>query len=141
MRINNLIITIMKKLKFLLTSAAVLLMSATLIAQTKTWVAPANAKTMKNPVATSDASVKAGQALYIKTCTPCHGKTGLGDGVKSKSLKVIPTDFTKVAFLGQTDGEMFYKTKTGKGEMPKYEGKLTDDDIWNLVNYMKTFKK
>jgi mono/diheme cytochrome c family protein len=131
----------MKKLKILLASVAVLLMSATLVAQTKSWVAPANAKTMKNPVATSDVSVKAGQTLFVRTCTPCHGKTGLGDGVKSKSLKVIPTDFTKAAFTSQADGEMFYKTKTGKGEMPKYEGKLTDDDIWNLVNYMRTFKK
>jgi hypothetical protein len=25
--------------------------------------------------------------------------------------------------------------------MPKYEGKLSDDDIWNIVNYMRTFKK
>jgi mono/diheme cytochrome c family protein len=131
----------MRNFKFLVGCVAVLLMSATLTGQTKSWVAPASFKTMKNPVATSDASVKAGQALYVKTCTPCHGKTGLGDGVKSKSLKVIPTDFTKVAFQGQADGEIFYKTKTGKGEMPKYEGKLTDDDIWNLVNYMKTFKK
>ena len=131
----------MKKVKFLLAGVAVLMISATLMAQTKTWVAPPNAKTMKNAVATSDASVKAGQALYVKTCTPCHGKTGLGDGVKSKSLKVIPTDFTKVAFQGQADGELFYKTKAGKGEMPKYEGKLTDEDIWNLVNYMRTFKK
>jgi hypothetical protein len=25
--------------------------------------------------------------------------------------------------------------------MPKYEGKLTDDEIWNTVNYLRTFKK
>jgi mono/diheme cytochrome c family protein len=131
----------MKKLKFLLVGTTVLLFSAALVAQTKPWDAPANYKTMKNPIATSDASVKAGQSLYNKTCTPCHGKTGLGDGVKSKSLKVIPQDMTKAAFQSQTDGEHFYKTKFGRGEMTKYEGKLTDDDIWNLVNYTRTFKK
>jgi len=25
--------------------------------------------------------------------------------------------------------------------MPKYESKLADEDIWNIVNYMRTLKK
>jgi cytochrome c553 len=29
----------------------------------------------------------------------------------------------------------------GRGEMTKYEGKLSDDDIWNIVNFMRTLKK
>jgi len=71
----------------------------------------------------------------------CHGKTGLGDGVKARSLKDFPGDFSKADFQKQSDGDLFYETKTGRGEMPKYEGKLTDDDIWNIVNYMRTLKK
>jgi mono/diheme cytochrome c family protein len=131
----------MKTFKLSVTSIAFLLLSAILVAQTKPWAVPPNFKSMKNTVATSDASVKAGQALYVKTCTPCHGKTGLGDGVKSKSLKTPMNDFTKAEVQGQTDGELFYKTKTGRGDMTKYEGKLTDDDIWSLVNYIRTLKK
>ena len=131
----------MKTLKHLLVCIVLSVLSATLVAQTKPWVVPANFKSMKNPIAMSDVSTKAGQALYMKTCTPCHGKTGLGDGVKVKSLKVMPGDFSKAEFQNQTDGEHFYKTKTGRGEMLKYEGTLSDDDIWNIVNYMRTFKK
>ena len=131
----------MKTFKLSIASIAFLLLSAVLVAQTKPWVVPANFKSMKNPIASSDASIKAGQALYTKTCTPCHGKTGIGDGVKSKSLKTPVNDFTKAEFQSQTDGELFYKTKTGRGEMTKYEGKLTDDDIWNLINYTRTLKK
>ncbi|HEY5470757.1 MAG TPA: cytochrome c [Bacteroidales bacterium] len=131
----------MKTFKLLLLSAVVLFFSASLVAQPKAWVVPANFKSMKNPVATSDASVKAGQALFAKTCAACHGKTGLGDGPKSKSLKTSPTNFTKAESQNQTDGEHFYKTKTGRGDMPKYEGKLSDDDIWNIVNYVRTLKK
>jgi mono/diheme cytochrome c family protein len=130
----------MKNLKFLLTGALVLVYSLSLSAQTK-WEAPANFKSMKNPVAMSDASTKAGQALYARTCAACHGKTGLGDGPKAKSLKTAPTNFSLAEFQNQTDGEHFYKTKTGKADMPKYEGKMSDDDIWNVVNYMRTFKK
>src|SRR5664280_2567765 len=130
----------MKKMKLLFVGAAVLVFSATLVAQPKPWVVPANSKSMKNPVATGDASTKAGLALYTKNCASCHGKAGLGDGVKARSLKTFPGDFSKADFQKQSDGDLFYKTKTGRDEMPKYEGKLTDDDIWNLVNYMRTLK-
>ncbi|MEI8226546.1 MAG: cytochrome c [Bacteroidota bacterium] len=131
----------MKTMKLLFVSAAVLMLSATLVAQPKPWVVPANFKSMKNPVAKADASNKAGMALYTKNCASCHGKAGLGDGVKARALKEFPGDFSIAACQDQTDGDHFYKTKFGRGEMPKYEGKLSDDDIWNLVNYMRTFKK
>ncbi len=131
----------MKTIKLLFVSALAVIFSATLVAQPKPWVVPANFKTMKNAVAAGGASTAAGKILYSKTCAACHGKTGLGDGPKAKSLKTSPTDFTKAESQGQTDGEHFYKTKTGRGDMPKYEGKLSDEDIWNTVNYMRTLKK
>jgi mono/diheme cytochrome c family protein len=131
----------MKRIKLFFVGAAVMLISITVNAQPKPWVIPANFKTMKNPVAVGDASTKAGQALYTKNCASCHGKAGLGDGVKARSLKDFPGDFSKAAFQGRTDGELFYMSKIGRGEMPKYEGKLTDDELWNIVNFMRTLKK
>jgi mono/diheme cytochrome c family protein len=131
----------MRTMKFFFFSAVVFLVSATLVAQPKPWVVPANFKSMKNPVAQGDASTKAGMALFAKNCASCHGKTALGDGVKARALKTFPGDFTKPAFQNLTDGEIFYKTKTGRDEMPKYEGKMTDDEIWNTVNYLRTLKK
>ena len=138
----------MKTLKKVFISSLVALVSVSLLnlnvsgqTQPKPWDVPANFKTMKNPVAKSDVSTKAGLALYTKNCASCHGKTGLGDGVKARMLKDFPGDFSGTFFQNQTDGEHFYKTKTGRGEMPKYEGKISDDEIWNIVNYMRTFKK
>jgi mono/diheme cytochrome c family protein len=130
----------MKSRKLILAGSA-MIMSITLLAQPKPWVVPASFKTMKNPVAVSDASKKAGQTLYTKNCASCHGKAGLGDGVKARSLKDFPGDFSKTEFQAQSDGDLFYKTKSGRAEMPKYEGKLSDEDIWNTVVYMRTFKK
>ncbi len=118
--------------------------SATAVAQQpkgKPWPVPEKEKTMKNPVAKGDASNKAGMALYNKNCASCHGKTGLGDGVKARALKTSAGDFSGADYQNQTDGELFYKTKFGRGEMPKYEGKMSDTDIWNVVNYSRTFKK
>lgn len=133
----------MRKLKFIFIGVAVMLINSSLSAQTgvKPWPVPAEFKSMKNPIAVNDASVKAGQTAYNKNCASCHGKTGLGDGVKARALKDFPGDFSSDAFHKQTDGDLFYKTKFGRAEMPKYEGKLTDDDMWNMVNYMRTFKK
>jgi len=128
-------------MKLLFASALLLIMSATLVAQPKPWVVPANFKAMKNPVAKNDASDKAGMAVFTKNCAACHGKLGLGDGVKARALKTFPGDFSKADFQNLTDGELFFKTKNGRDEMPKYEGKLTDDDIWNTVNYLRTLKK
>ena len=131
----------MKTFKILFVSSILMVFCATLVAQPKPWAVPANYKNMKNPVAKGDASNKAGAALYTKNCASCHGKAGLGDGVKARALKDFPGDFSKAEYQDQTDGEHFYKTKFGRAEMPKYEGKLSDDDIWNMVNYMRTFKK
>jgi mono/diheme cytochrome c family protein len=128
-------------MKLLFASALLLIMSASLVAQPKPWVVPANFKAMKNPVAKSDASDKAGMAIFNKNCASCHGKLGLGDGVKARALKTFPGDFSKAEFQNLTDGELFFKTKNGRDEMPKYEGKLTDDDIWNSINYLRTLKK
>jgi mono/diheme cytochrome c family protein len=109
--------------------------------QQKPWVIDAKYKTMKNPVKADAASNTAGKTLWDKNCASCHGKTGLGDGVKARTLETHPGDFTKAAYQSQTDGELFGKTKVGRDEMPKYEGKLTDEDIWNIVNYSRTMKK
>jgi mono/diheme cytochrome c family protein len=131
----------MKTMKLLMVSLILVAICGTLVAQPKPWAVPANFKAMKNPVAKSEAGTKTGMDLYTKNCASCHGKAGLGDGVKARALKDFPGDFSKAAFQGQTDGDLFFKTKMGRGEMPKYEGKLADNDIWNIVNYMRTLKK
>jgi mono/diheme cytochrome c family protein len=136
----------MKSLKYLLASSFVIIFTCSAIAQDgkpqpKPWQVPEEFKTMKNPVDKDKANIKAGMALYVKNCASCHGKTGLGNGVKSRTLKDYSGDFSSKYYQDQTDGEHFYKTKFGRGEMPKYEGKLTDEEMWQMVNYMRTFKK
>jgi mono/diheme cytochrome c family protein len=136
----------MKTLKQILLIAVVLVfgISMSAVAQQakpKPWDVPAKFKAMKNPVKADDASVNAGKALYNKNCASCHGKTGLGDGPKARGLETFPGDFSKADYQNQTDADHFYKTKFGRSEMPKYEGKIDDEGIWQIVNYMRTFKK
>ncbi len=105
------------------------------------WVVDAKYKSMKNPVKADAASIAAGKELWNKNCASCHGKTGLGDGVKARTLETHPGDFSKPAYQSQTDGEIFGKTKLGRDEMPKYDGKIPDEDIWNIINFSRTLKK
>ena len=122
---------------------AALFVSMTFLAQdpAEPWEVPAKYKSMENPEAADAESVKMGRMLYTKNCASCHGKTGLGDGSKARGLDTHPGDMSGSAYQSQTDGEHFYKTKFGRNEMPKYENKVADEDIWHIVNYMRTFKK
>ncbi len=104
------------------------------------WEVPVKYKNMENPVTADATSLTKGEAAYKKSCATCHGKAGLGDGVKARALKTFPGDFSGETYQSQTDGEHFYKTKFGRGEMPAYENKIPDTDIWHMVNYMRTFK-
>lgn len=131
----------MKSLKLLFAGVLVLALSVTTVAQPKPWPVPTNFVSVKNPVAVSDVSIQEGQVLYTKHCLSCHGKTGLGDGPKAVALKDYSGDFSKPEFHAETDGALFYKSKIGRGEMPSYEGKLSDTDIWNIVNYMRKLRK
>ena len=107
------------------------------------WVIPAKYKTMKNPVKATNAEATAnGKALFAKHCKSCHGSKGLGDGPKAAGLKTSSGDFSSAAFQSQTDGELYYETAIGRDEMPGYEKKIPDaDDIWAVVNFMRTLKK
>jgi mono/diheme cytochrome c family protein len=138
----------MKTLKILTFSLLVAAMGTMLVSMTpqrqkaaEPWEVPARDSKMVNPVKADDASIKKGMTAYKKFCAACHGKTGLGDGFKARGLKTFPGDFSGEAYKGQTDGDHFYKIKEGRDEMPKYENKVPDNDMWHIVNYMHTFKK
>lgn len=121
--------------------AAAIMISFTTLEDPKPWEVPAKYKSMENPEDANTESTKVGRMLYQKNCASCHGKTGLGDGVKARGLDTFPGDLSGEYYQKQTDGEHFYKTKFGRSEMPKYDGKIDDEDIWHMVNYMRTLKK
>ncbi len=108
----------------------------------KPWNAPDKAASTPSAVKTSAESVAAGKALFAKHCQSCHGKTGLGDGTKASELKTEPGDFSKAAFQSQSDGSLFYKISEGRDDMPSFKKKMPDaNDIWNVVNFVRTLKK
>lgn len=98
-------------------------------------------KTLKNPVPSSAASIESGQATFQRFCTRCHGPEGKGDGPQAPEGS-HPANLTDAKWdHGGTDGEIFTTIHDGvppNYDMDSYEGKVTDTDIWNLVNYLRS---
>lgn len=110
--------------------------------QTKPWPVPDNYKNMKNPVASNTESIANGKDLWSQHCKSCHGTKGLGDGPKAANLKTEPGNFSKADMQSQPDGSLFYKISEGREDMPNFKKKIQEkDDIWSLVNYIRTMKK
>jgi mono/diheme cytochrome c family protein len=105
------------------------------------WVAPAAEARKKNPVATSESSLAAGQKIYLQRCVGCHGKTGNGDGPDAADLGIHPAKLSDPAIREQTDGELFWKVTVGKKPMPSYRSRVSPTDRWNVINYVRTLAR
>ena len=103
---------------------------------------PPEAAAKVNPVKPTSESLAKGKKLYGYDCAMCHGKNGDGKGDMASDIKNV-TDFTNPeALKNRTDGELFYITRNGKGDdMPPEGDRAKDEDIWNMVNYIRSFAK
>tara|TARA_R110002050_G_scaffold204327_1_gene339522 strand:- start:7706 stop:8104 length:399 start_codon:yes stop_codon:yes gene_type:complete len=108
--------------------------------QTEEWNVPASEANAKNPTdASDDENIEVGKEIYVKHCASCHGKEGYGDGTKAADLKGDLGDFSSEEFQAQTDGTIFYKMKTGLGDMPSFTKKIPDaEDRWLVIDYVRT---
>lgn len=110
--------------------------------QKKPWPVPDNYKSMKNPVASNAESLSTGKEVWNQHCKSCHGTKGLGDGPKAANLKTEPGDFSKADVQSEPDGSLFYRISEGRDDMPSFKRKIPEkEDIWSVVNYMRTMKK
>ena len=93
----------------------------------------------------ADGKAADGQAVYTKKCLKCHGATGDGKGRGSKALEHKPKPWTTTDEWNKTtDKVKFEATKCGgkaagkTDDMPDYP-ELTDQQIWDVLAYAKTF--
>ena len=103
---------------------------------------PPDAAHVPNPVKSTPASLAAGKKTYGYDCAMCHGKDGDGKGDLATDMKLKMLDYTdQGALKDMTDGELFYIIKNGKGDMPAEGDRAKSDEVWNLVNYVRTLAK
>ncbi len=104
------------------------------------WNAPESVKSLKNPFPADNASVARGKNSYKLECARCHGLTGQGDGVAAPKLDKVLPDLGDPAVQNQTDGELFWKISEGRRPMPYKAKALTDDQRWDVINYLRSLK-
>jgi copper transport protein len=93
-----------------------------------------------NPVGLSSASVEAGRQLYGADCEACHGADGNGAGATITDSSLDPPSLTRGEVDTYTDGDLFWWIRHGDGQMPPAPYDLSDIDIWNIVNYVRTLR-
>jgi cytochrome c5 len=77
------------------------------------------------------------QTLYKTKCQVCHGADGKGSPA---GQKMGVRDFHASEVAKESDADLIKITKEGKNKMPKFDGKLTDDQIKGLIKFMRGLK-
>ena len=105
------------------------------------WTAPETADAYNNSYKGNASATTAGKKLYMQFCAICHGNKGKGDGLAGMSLKPRPANFTKEDIQKQSDGAIYWKITEGKPPMAAYKTVLTEEQRWQLVNYIRALAK
>jgi mono/diheme cytochrome c family protein len=97
---------------------------------------------VKNPIASTPESIAAGKKAYAR-CASCHGINGEG-GPGNDLIPAAPSLVDDQWDHGSTDGEIFDNIKNGVPpdfNMVPFKDQLKDEEIWNLVNYIRSIAK
>jgi mono/diheme cytochrome c family protein len=97
----------------------------------------------KNPAPSTPESVANGAKTYSRYCMSCHGKEGKGDGLAGARLEPKPSNLTDAEWKhGASDGEIFAVIHDGAKNTPMkaFGSRLTEKEIWDVVNYVRTLK-
>jgi len=101
------------------------------------WVVPAEFVGVENPVEFNVDVLTRSREQYLFTCAKCHGFLADGYGPQYQLLVPRPRNFSHPNVQNQTDGEIFYKISAGRGDMPEYGSRTTQQEIWELVWYVR----
>ena len=104
---------------------------------------PPEAAQKANPVKPSPESLAKAKKLYAIDCAMCHGDNGNGKTDIATSMELTLDDWTDPKTLaGREDWELFNVIRVGKDKMPpESSGRATDNEVWNLIIYLRTFSK
>ena len=132
----------MRKHTSLFAVAFLMFLCAAVSAQYAGWTIPPGGKDEKSPLKPSADLVKKGKTIFTANCQKCHGATGVGDGPDSNAQSPaadLTDDFRTVL---NPDGVLYYKIWSGhSNDMPGFKSKLTKDEVWTVVEYVKSLRK
>ena len=78
-------------------------------------------------------------SVYKTKCAACHGPAGDASTPAGKALKV--PSFTSEAVLKESDANLLAIATNGKGKMPAWHDKLSDDQLRDLIAFIRAMQK
>jgi mono/diheme cytochrome c family protein len=118
------------------------------VQQRKTPKAPANILKKANPLEATPENIAAGKSIYQSgakplACAQCHGTNGNGKGTMARGMNPKPRDFSCQAMMKDiSDGQLYWIIKNGsKGTGMMGFKTLADDQVWQVVAYIRQFVK
>lgn len=99
-------------------------------------------RTLTNPVSITLESLQRGRDRYETFCIVCHGRLGLGDGpVVGPDRFPAPPSLHSDAVKKYKDGQTFHIITRGKGKMPPYADRISPQDRWQIVHYLRVLHR
>ena len=96
---------------------------------------------LRNPFPPTPESLQTGAAVYAQVCQACHGQGGRGDGPAGAGLVPPPADLlVHVPLHGDADLFRFVRDGIPNTAMVPQEENLTEEQIWHVVNYIRTLE-
>jgi mono/diheme cytochrome c family protein len=93
------------------------------------------------PLPVNEALLHRGQNRYLIYCAPCHGALGDGNGItKSYGMLTTPT-YHDERLRTMAEGELFNTITYGKNTMYPYADKLSPDDRWAVISYVRVLQR
>lgn len=84
--------------------------------------------------------IQRGRERFNISCSPCHGRTGSGDGMVARRGFKYPPSYHTSRLRSKPLGYIFSVASNGRGEMPSYGDFISTDDRWAITSYVRTLQ-
>jgi mono/diheme cytochrome c family protein len=92
------------------------------------------------PFPVTEAVVERGQQRFNIYCSPCHGRTGLGDGMIVRRGYRRPPSYFEARLMNAPVGHFFDVITNGFGAMPDYKAQVPVRDRWAIAAYIRALQ-
>ena len=93
------------------------------------------------PLPVDPALLSRGQGRYAIYCAPCHGALGDGNGITKPYGMLAAATYHDDRLRAMAEGEIFNTITNGKNTMLSYADKLSPDDRWAVVAYVRALQR
>jgi mono/diheme cytochrome c family protein len=93
------------------------------------------------PFRVTNAVIARGRERFEINCVACHGRTGEGDGIVVQRGFTHPPSYFSKSLLDAPDSHLFDVITNGKGAMFSFDDRITPDDRWAIVAYIRTLQQ